>query len=107
MSALAGPETKRSLLSLDRIGRTYGGQPAVRALSTASFTVDAAEALAIIGRSGSGKSTLLNVLGLLDTATEGEYRVAGVQVADLPDHDRTLLRAAFFGFVFQLGFRTS
>jgi len=59
------------------------------------------EVVAILGRSGSGKSTLLNVLGLLDTPTGGTYRVAGRDVRQLSDAERSAMRGARFGFVFQ------
>lgn len=94
-----------ALLALNGVGRSFGREPTtVRALQDASFDVAAGEAVAIIGRSGSGKSTLLNVLGLLDVATEGGYGVAGAEVTTLSEHDRTILRATFFGFVFQQSF---
>jgi len=63
--------------------------------------VDQGEVLAILGRSGSGKSTLLNVLGLLDTPTAGTYRVAGRDVRELGDGERSVMRGERFGFVFQ------
>lgn len=88
-------------LSLRGLARTYGHAPPVHALRDASFDVEAGEAIAIIGRSGSGKSTLLNLLGLLDTATTGSYKVGGVAVDELHESERTQLRAQFFGFVFQ------
>jgi putative ABC transport system ATP-binding protein len=89
------------LLSLRAVERTYRGALPVRALRDATFDIAPGETAAIVGRSGSGKSTLLNILGLLDVPTGGEYCVAGVSVSGLSDHDQTLLRSRFFGFVFQ------
>jgi ABC-type lipoprotein export system ATPase subunit len=91
-------------LTLTGVGRTYPGSPPVHALRDATFSVGAGEVLGIVGRSGSGKSTLLNVLGLLDLPTSGDYRVDGHRVGSLSDREQTLLRARFFGFVFQQSF---
>lgn len=66
-----------------------------------SMDVAAGELLAVVGASGSGKSTLLNVLGLLDTASRGEYLLRGQDVATLSAKERDRCRARTFGFVFQ------
>ena len=70
-------------------------------LQGASLRVAAGEVVAIVGRSGSGKTTLLNVIGLLDRAHRGRYRVNGVDVGTLSDAKLSALRGATFGFVFQ------
>ena len=56
---------------------------------------------AIVGASGSGKSTLLNLLGALDTPTEGEVRIRGCSLAELNQEERTIFRRRNIGFVFQ------
>jgi putative ABC transport system ATP-binding protein len=89
------------VVALHGLGKTYDGPPAHTALHDIDLVIDAGEFLAIQGRSGSGKSTLLNILGLLDHPTEGSYHLAGVDVADLTEGDRTWLRATGIGFVFQ------
>ncbi|WP_183086317.1 ATP-binding cassette domain-containing protein [Mycetocola tolaasinivorans] len=90
------------LLSLRGIGRHFGsGTGTTHALRDITFDVFPGEFVAIIGPSGSGKSTLLNVLGLLDTASEGEYRIAGSSVSSLSQRQRDTLRAHTLGFVFQ------
>jgi putative ABC transport system ATP-binding protein len=102
--SVAGAPSPQELLTLTGVGRSYPGSPPVHALRDTTFSVLAGEVVGIIGRSGSGKSTLLNVLGLLDLPTSGDYRVDGQRVGSLSDREQTLLRARFFGFVFQQSF---
>ena len=65
------------------------------------MSVNEGEFVAIMGPSGCGKSTLLNILGLLDNPCEGSYKLAGTEVADLKERDRTQIRKGQVGFVFQ------
>ncbi|MFK4730079.1 ABC transporter ATP-binding protein [Agromyces mediolanus] len=65
------------------------------------LTVEAGERVSIVGRSGSGKSTLLNLLGLIDSPTEGELRILGEDAARLRGARRDRLRGREIGFVFQ------
>ncbi|PPI21179.1 hypothetical protein C5D34_07590 [Rathayibacter sp. AY1B1] len=99
-----GDSVTAPLLSLRGVARRYAGGGPAGALTGLDLDVRAGEFVAIVGRSGAGKSTLLNVLGLLDSADEGEYRVAGVDVASLPERERDALRSRTFGFVFQDSF---
>lgn len=71
------------------------------ALGGISMTVNEGEFVAIMGPSGCGKSTLLNILGLLDNPCEGSYKLAGVEVGDLKERERTQVRKGQIGFVFQ------
>ena len=71
------------------------------ALDKISFTIDDGEFVAIMGLSGCGKSTLLNILGLLDSPTEGSYELLGTEVANLKERERTKFRKGNIGFVFQ------
>lgn len=77
------------------------GDERVRALKGISFDVMAGEFVTIMGASGSGKSTLLNLLGCLDTPTEGEYQLDGVSVKSMTRNDRARIRSSKIGFVFQ------
>jgi putative ABC transport system ATP-binding protein len=71
------------------------------ALGGINLQVDAGEFIAIMGPSGCGKTTLLNILGLLDSPTEGSYLLNGQEVADFKESQRTALRKGHIGFVFQ------
>jgi putative ABC transport system ATP-binding protein len=71
------------------------------ALSDVHFHIDKGEYVAISGPSGCGKSTLLSILGLLDTPTDGEYRLDGESVANLAPADRARVRNRQIGFIFQ------
>ena len=71
------------------------------ALQNVNLEVKKGEFVAIMGPSGCGKSTLLNLLGLLDTPTEGTYMLDGKDVSCMNEDDRTDLRKGKLGFVFQ------
>jgi putative ABC transport system ATP-binding protein len=78
------------------------GKVPVNALQGIDLEIQDNEMVAIMGPSGSGKTTLLNILGLLDTPSVGSYKLAGDEVAKLPDRRRSQLRNKRFGFVFQV-----
>ncbi|MBE6341289.1 MAG: ABC transporter ATP-binding protein [Bacteroidales bacterium] len=71
------------------------------ALDKISFSIDEGDFVAIMGPSGCGKSTLLNILGLLDSPTEGSYELLGTEVSKLKERERTRFRKGNIGFVFQ------
>lgn len=99
-----------AVVELRGVTRTYPGTTPVHALRSCDLEVERGDFVAIVGPSGSGKSTLLNIIGLLDRATSGTYRLDGVDVSAASGSERTRVRGEHVGFVFQsfelLGYRT-
>ncbi|AKU07069.1 MULTISPECIES: ABC transporter ATP-binding protein [Haloferax] len=90
------------IIELQRVWKRYDtGGEVVEALRDVDFHADPGEFVAVMGPSGSGKSTMLNVLGLLDTPTEGTVYLDGQDVTDLSDREMTVHRKRFIGFIFQ------
>ena len=84
------------------VSKTYRlGQIPVPALRHISLRIERGDFLAIMGSSGSGKSTLMNILGCLDTPTDGRYLIDGTDSRQLDPDDLSDLRNRKIGFVFQ------
>ncbi|EMA40928.1 ABC transporter ATP-binding protein [Halobiforma nitratireducens] len=86
---------------LENVRKTYRLAEPVHALDGVSLSVPRGSYTAIMGPSGSGKSTLMNLVGCLDTPTEGTVIVDGNDVTTLSGRERTRLRGTEVGFVFQ------
>lgn len=89
------------LVQLNEVSKIYEGLVPFKALDQVNLSIDSGEFVAIVGQSGSGKSTLLNLIGLLDTTSEGTLSIDGVDVNSLEDNARTALRGEKIGFIFQ------
>ena len=81
--------------------RYASGESEIIANNDVSFEIEKGELVIILGASGSGKSTILNILGGMDTVSEGEVSVDGIDIVKLSDRERTLYRRNDIGFVFQ------
>lgn len=77
------------------------GTQVVHALQDISVQIDQNEFVALMGASGSGKSTLMNLLGCLDTPSDGKYFLNGINVSSLSDSELAEIRNSQIGFVFQ------
>jgi putative ABC transport system ATP-binding protein len=92
----------RQLIQLHEVTKIYGhGQAAMHALDGIDLAIQRGEFVAVMGPSGSGKSTCMNIIGCLDTPTDGHYYFDGVDVGSLSRDQRALLRRHYLGFVFQ------
>ncbi len=91
-----------SIVQFENVTRTYtSGDHELKALDHVSFSLDEGKFVVILGPSGAGKSTLLNLLGGLDSPTEGKISVNGRDISTLSDNELADYRAATVGFVFQ------
>lgn len=90
------------IVQFENVSRIYtSGDHELRALDQVSFTLDEGKFVVILGPSGAGKSTLLNMLGGLDSPSEGKITVNGKDISKLSDNELADYRAATVGFVFQ------
>lgn len=90
------------VIELKQTKKYYGaGDATAYALRGVDLTIHRGEFVAIMGPSGSGKSTAMNIIGCLDTPTEGQYLFEGIDVGELSRDQRALLRRNYIGFIFQ------
>ena len=91
-----------SIVQFENVTRIYKtGDHELKALDKVSFSLDEGEFVVILGPSGAGKSTLLNMLGGLDSPTDGTITVNGKDISKLSENELAEFRASTVGFVFQ------
>jgi putative ABC transport system ATP-binding protein len=91
------------IIKAENLGKIYDlGKTRVEALREVTFEVLRGELIAIMGPSGSGKSTLMNLLGCLDSPTEGRYILNGRPASEMSENELAEVRNREIGFVFQV-----
>lgn len=99
---MSGAAPGEVLIAIRDLAKTYQvGSVEVQAVRGVSLNICRGEYLAIMGPSGSGKSTLMNLIGCLDTPSDGSYLLDGVEVGSLSDDQLAAIRNREIGFVFQ------
>ncbi len=92
----------KPVISIKKLRKTYiMGSEIIHALKSITLDINKNEYVALMGPSGSGKSTLMNLLGCLDTPSEGTYILNGENVEDMTDNELAAIRNKEIGFVFQ------
>ena len=91
-----------AFVTFEDVGKVYkSGDVAVRALHDVSFEIERGEICVVVGQSGAGKTTLLNILGGMDTLTEGHVLLDGKDISELNAKQMATYRRLDIGFVFQ------
>ena len=95
-------DERKNIIQIENLNKTYFmGQEKIEALQSISLSIKKNEYVALMGPSGSGKSTLMNLLGCLDSPTEGNYWLNDIPVAQMDDEELAQVRNKQIGFVFQ------
>ena len=93
---------QNSYVKIDKVSKIYKmGEVEIRAVDNISFEISKGEFVVVVGPSGAGKTTVLNILGGMDTATEGDVYVDGSNIAEYNNRQLTAYRRDDIGFVFQ------
>lgn len=90
-----------NIIEIKKLRKVYGDGVELVALDDVDLTIKEGEVLSIVGPSGSGKSTLLNMIGMLDTPTDGEIVLKGQNITNASPQERARLRNKELGFIFQ------
>ena len=91
-----------NIIEISNLNKKFGeGNNEVHILKDINFSIKSGDFIAIIGASGSGKSTLMNILGCLDTASNGSYKIDGEEASNMDSDGLAALRRKKFGFIFQ------
>ena len=102
ISAVCPAAEDKAMIEMKDICKFYQiGDERVRALDHATMHIAAHEFVSVVGPSGSGKSTLMNIIGCLDTADAGLYKLDGVPIEDYSENQLARIRNEKIGFVFQ------
>ena len=102
MRSRYGVECMGGFVQFEHVKKVYHmGEVEIQALRDATFTVEQGELCVIVGPSGAGKTTLLNILGGMDTLTEGKILLGGEEISAYPPKKLTAYRRYDIGFVFQ------
>ncbi|MBT07570.1 MAG: ABC transporter [Rhodospirillaceae bacterium] len=92
----------KTIVQLDNVCRSFQqGSRTIEVLKNISINVEAGESVGILGPSGSGKSTMLHIVGLLEPPDSGHVFLDGLNSSLMKDHDKTILRRKYLGFVYQ------
>ena len=92
----------QTIIEVKNLARHFSvGSELIKAIKQIDLSIHQNEFVALMGQSGSGKSTLMNILGCLDTPTDGSYTLNNHQVSELKDNDLAEIRNKEIGFVFQ------
>ena len=92
----------QTIIEVKNLARHFKvGSELIKAIKKIDLSIQQNEFVALMGQSGSGKSTLMNILGCLDTPTDGSYTLNNHRVSELKDNDLAEIRNKEIGFVFQ------
>ena len=92
----------KTIIEVENLARHFRvGSELIKALKQIDLRIQQNEFVALMGQSGSGKSTLMNILGCLDTPTDGIYTLNNHKVSELIDNDLAEIRNKEIGFIFQ------
>ncbi len=90
------------MIKIENLSKTFRTEDVeTKALNSVSLEIKQGEFVTVMGASGCGKSTLLNIVGLLDNATGGSYKLSGNEIIGLKESERSRIRKENIGFVFQ------